>query len=334
MASAFEIVPLEESHLPEAAAILARRHRQDRVRQPLLPAACEQESAARAALGALWKCPRAGGVAAVRQGRLIGYLLGDKLISHLMGRTAWIRPGGHGVAPGEDIDLYRDLYAALAARWAEEGCFDHYVLVAAGDQALLNLWFTLGFGQQQAYGVLPLDAYCPPEPLDIGVEIRRAAPEDRYAIHALADTIARYQMGSPVFAPTPPEVIEEDIRPGFVELIEDPDWLLWLASREGRIVGYQGYTPVTDDPAELVIPPGAIELTIAGTVEQVRGSGVGRMLARHGLLHAKEAGYRFCVADWRTTNLLSSRFFPRLGFTPVAFRLTRHIDPRITWAAY
>jgi ribosomal protein S18 acetylase RimI-like enzyme len=58
------------------------------------------------------------------------------------------------------------------------------------------------------------------------------------------------------------------------------------------------------------------------------------MLARHGLLHAKEAGYRFCVADWRTTNLLSSRFFPRLGFTPVAFRLTRHIDPRITWAAY
>jgi len=63
-----------------------------------------------------------------------------------------------------------------------------------------------------------------------------------------------------------------------------------------------------------------------------RGGGVGQALTRHGLLWAKEQGHHYCVIDWRTTNLLSSRFWVRMGFVPTNYRLYRHIDERIAWA--
>jgi hypothetical protein len=35
---------------------------------------------------------------------------------------------------------------------------------------------------------------------------------------------------------------------------------------------------------------------------------------------------------WRSTNLLTARFWPRQGFRPVAYRLVRRVDQRIAWA--
>jgi hypothetical protein len=39
----------------------------------------------------------------------------------------------------------------------------------------------------------------------------------------------------------------------------------------------------------------------------------------------RETGYRTAVTDWRATNLLSSRTWPRLGFRPTFLRLFRSI---------
>jgi hypothetical protein len=50
------------------------------------------------------------------------------------------------------------------------------------------------------------------------------------------------------------------------------------------------------------------------------------------LAQAARAGFRYCETDWRSANLLASRFWPRQGFRPVAYRLARRIDPRIAWA--
>ncbi len=47
---------------------------------------------------------------------------------------------------------------------------------------------------------------------------------------------------------------------------------------------------------------------------------------------AHAAGYRFCETDWRGTNLLASRFWPRRGFFPAAYCLVRRVDPRMAWA--
>ena len=81
-----------------------------------------------------------------------------------------------------------------------------------------------------------------------------------------------------------------------------------------------------------IVPGHCIELSVAGSFPQFQGLGIVRALTRHGLVYAYEQGYRNCLTDWRSTDLLASRFWPALGFQPVAYRLTRRIDTRIAWA--
>ena len=95
--------------------------------------------------------------------------------------------------------------------------------------------------------------------------------------------------------------------------------MILLAERDGTPIGYAATHP--DDAPEVA------HLPVAGTRPDVRGSGVGRALAEHLLHRAHEDGYRTVRADWRSTNLLASRFWPRLGFVPTHIRLRRDVQP-------
>jgi ribosomal protein S18 acetylase RimI-like enzyme len=164
-----------------------------------------------------------------------------------------------------------------------------------------------------------------------GVTIRLATPNDKDSLYNLGDTIVRYQMRAPVFATALPEEIIE-YREGYAGLVDEDDVVVWLAEKNGRVLGMQAYFPVKADETDLVNPPNSIELKVAATLESARGQGIGRQLTHLGLLHVKQNGYAYCGTDWRTTNLLSSRFWPHMGFRPIAYRLSRHIDERIVWA--
>ena len=49
----------------------------------------------------------------------------------------------------------------------------------------------------------------------------------------------------------------------------------------------------------------------------------GLALTQASFAWARERGYEAMVTDWRATNLLSSRFWPRRGFRPTFLRLHR-----------
>jgi hypothetical protein len=87
---------------------------------------------------------------------------------------------------------------------------------------------------------------------------------------------------------------------------------MWLAFCEGRVAAMQGYWPAEEAEEDLLVAAGCCELEVAGTCAWARGRG---------------------MTDWRSTNLLSSRFWPRQGFRPAAYRLVRRVDERITWAS-
>ena len=320
------IVPFSTEHTEPAIKLLATRHEREQQQQPMLP---KDFDAANAVKNAFEK-PQSQGVAAYKNGEMIGYLLDHKIENSVMGRTAWLGLSGHAVAEQENLSIYADMYAALAEMWVCAGYFDHYVMVPAVRRDLLDTWFSLGFGMQQAYALLDLTQYTNTAPIPDNVIVRLAEPRDRDAVYKLGDTIAQYQMQAPVFAPVPPEVIDE-IRSGIVELIDNPKWTLWIAEKNGEVVGYQGYVIDDHNPTNPIVPPNCVELSIGGTIASERGNGIGRALTVHGLQHVKNTGYSYCLTDWRTTNLLSSRFWYRFGFEPVAYRLTRHIDPRVIW---
>ena len=332
---AVQILPFRPNLISDAAALLAERHRQDRTSFPELPQQFENTAAAREAVDSVWNRAHATGVAAVDNGRLVGYLIGDMPTDRrdLMGRCGWIRLAGCAIDPGESASVIADLYAALASAWVARGCFTHFVLIPTAGPALLQTWFALSFGVEQVYALLSLRDYHSDVAIaSPGLEIRRATPDDREALGGMSQIIRRHLAQAPVWGVSLPEE-DEEYHAGYAKLIDDPTATVWLAVRRGQAVGFQAYfptEPTADD--DLLIPLHCIELSVAGTIPSARGQGVGRALTQRGLAHAIERGYQVCLADWRSTSLLAGRFWPRRGFRPVAYRLVRRIDPRIAWS--
>jgi ribosomal protein S18 acetylase RimI-like enzyme len=302
-----EILPFADEHVDAAAALLAARHARHREAEPLLPADVD--------FRALVESARGEGAVALRDGTVAGYLLGERREDDAFGRHVWIDRAGYAV---REPELVRDLYAATAQAWVDDGHVRHFALVPALPTEL-EPWLALGYGRQQAHGVRgsagPLAAAA------ADLTIRRAGADDLDASAPLAMLIWRHQAASPVFAGVP-EPPPGDVRTNWRETLEDPEVAYFLARRDGRPVGHVLLYPAG---AGLGTPDGALNLAIVAALPEERGAGVGVALTEHALAWAREHGHPALVADWRVTNLLSSRFFPRRGFRVAFERLYRSI---------
>lgn len=332
-----EIVRFHEELLPAAADLLARRHARDRLAIPLLPSRFETARSAMGAVRDVWHRPWTSGVAAMRDGRLAGFLFGEARFDTLRGRHVWVQLAGHALAEDETAGLYADLYAAAGSPWLRIGAFDHYVMMPASDRAGLDAWFALSFGQEQAHAMRSLDEPLPAAASPTGVRVRRAGEGDRDAmVEEMAPILRRHLAGPPVWGVALPELVWP-MREGFAEMLVDENARVWLAEEEGdgggKVLGYQAYFPATPADDNLIVPMAdrTVFLEAAATIPDARGRGIGRALTAAGLADAQANGYRLCIADWRTTNIEANRFWPQLGFRTAVYRLTRKVDPRIAW---
>lgn len=312
-----EIQPFSDEHVDAAAGLLKERHRRHLEAEPLLPGNIDF----RTEIEALWNTESASGVVATRKGEVVGYLLGVQR-DETWGPNVWVESAGHAVSSPE---LVRDLYGAAAASWVEQGRHRHYALVPATDPELIHAWFRLSFGAQHASGIQET-----PELTDSpapNVVVRRAVASDIDAVMALDLELPRHQERSPVFSlPAPTTVTEED-REQFLSEIDDPEVALFIAEIDGELVGELLMVPVDRSSmhAGLARPERAAFLTFAATLPAARGSGAGLALTNAGLKWAREHDYPVTVVDWRETNLLASRFWPRRGFRRTFLRLYRSI---------
>jgi len=108
---------------------------------------------------------------------------------------------------------------------------------------------------------------------------------------------------------------------------DDPTYTTFVAERDGVVLGSAVGCAIEASSMHrsLALPRGAGFLGFAAVLPEQRGLGLGRVLGETILAWAKDAGYPAVVTDWRMTNLLSSRTWPRLGFRPTFFRLFRAI---------
>jgi GNAT superfamily N-acetyltransferase len=315
-----EIHAFTDEFLDEASALLAARHRRHRAAEPLLPVAYEQPEAARTAIEGLLGPGEADGVAATRDGRVVGYLLGIRKSDDLWGANAWVEPAGHAAEQAEDV---RDLYAAAAACWVEAGRKAHYAVVPAGDDDLVAAWFRVGFGQQHAYGIREVpDVYWPDG-------VRRAEERDIEALIVLDPELSEHQRRSPVFSGQPTAGDDPGaLRSEILEDIDSPTIGALVAERDGRVVGNLIVCPLELSETMhygLARPEHMSFIGFAVTDPKVRGSGVGLSLAQAAFAWSREHGYDAIVTDWRVTNLLASRFWTSCAFRPTFLRLHRLI---------
>ncbi|WP_244937474.1 GNAT family N-acetyltransferase [Brevibacillus brevis] len=323
-------IPFTDELISEAGQLLSNRHRLDREILSVLPIECEEENYATTAVKTIWSKPNSSGVAAIEDGKLVGYLIGQKIENPLRDRHVWINLEGHAISRNTSVELYRDLYSEASQLWVDEGYFSHFALIPASQPELLHSWFRLGFGFEQTHALLSLLDRESPLPLSIpDVEIRLASPEDRSLVEDIANMIRTHQNKAPVFGYSLRDDPQE-LRKGYAGLLDDHDVDFWIALKDGKIVSFQGYFPLDTSNVNLNVPDRCVELGVAGTLDQFRGQGINYALTLHGLAHAKKKGYVYCMTDWRETNLQSSRYWPRQGFLPVSYRVSRLIDSRIT----
>jgi ribosomal protein S18 acetylase RimI-like enzyme len=320
--SRLELVPFADEHLEDAARLLAARHKRHRALEPLLDPSYEDPAKALPMLEHLWRDEGMSGSAAFRNGRLVGYVIGTPQAPDIWGPNVWVELPGHAVEDAEDA---RDLYGHAAARWFEEGNRQHYALLPP-EPELIDAWFRVGFGQQQAHGYqeVPRDVQVRLPP---SCEIRKPEESMIDDLIELDFALPLHQAASPVFSPRPLPT-EEEIRREWLETLASGEEEVMLAFRDGRPAACWAYVPA--EKSRHFHGLGRPEkrtcyLGFAVTLPESRGTGIGVALTDAGFAWAEREGYKAMVTDWRVTNLLASRFWPRRGFRASVLRLHRSI---------
>ncbi|MGH8891812.1 MAG: GNAT family N-acetyltransferase [Actinomycetes bacterium] len=303
-----------------AGRLLATRHATHRRAEPLLSARYENSGAAAAEIEALVAAGSTGAVA-VEGGDMTGYLLGGSRADPGWGPNVWVEPAGQAVAEAETV---RDLYAAAAQAWVERGLDAHYAIVPAHEAALVDAWFRLGFGQQHVHGIreVPERAWTAPSHLTV----RAARREDILTLAELDIVLPTHQALAPTFSQGPLPTLQE-AADDWAESFDDEEFGFFVAEHGGRVVGVAVACALekSRSHASLAAPDRAGFLGFAAVFPDARGLGAGRALGEATLDWMRESGFTSAVADWRQTNLLSSRTWPAIGFRPSFYRLHRRL---------
>lgn len=302
------IVPFSPGLLDDAAALLAERHARHRAAEPLLPAVTEFRPHVETALAV----DGASGAVALGDGRVLGYLVGAP------SGTDRVEVGFAGHAAAEP-EVARDLYSALAQDWVDSGRHRHAVYVPACEGHLVDAWFRLAFGLQFGFAVREVE---PAAPMPGDVVIRPGRPDDLDAAAALERSLWEHQVRAPSFSGL--DVPSLDVfRDDWADTWSSPGFTHFVAERDETVVGHAlMYVRPTGD---LRVPESSIDLAHVEVVPEQRGTGVGRALFAHVMHWADGQGYGAMTTDWRSVNLLASRFWTARGFRPTYHRLARSI---------
>jgi GNAT superfamily N-acetyltransferase len=296
--SSLEIHPLSELR-DEAVALLAERYARQRATEPLLPEVDDFEP----------HVPEAG-LVATRGGEAVAYLAAAVIDELDIAR--WLF-AGHAAREPEAL---RDLFAVQAE---ELGVSRFMVTVPATDPELVDVWFRLAFGCQAFWAVQEVTPWQDVQP---GWTIRPTTPDDLEDVVYFDELLYLHQNESPSFSafPTPSR---GDLRAEAADLWTESQHPSFVAERNGRV---EGLLILYRRPeGDLRVPERNIDLAFAATRPDARGSGGGLALTAYAMRWAHEHEFRSMTVDWRSVNLLSSRFWPRRGFRPQYLRLYRAV---------
>lgn len=329
-----KIMPLTEDMLPEAGSLLAQRHRRHRQELPSLSKRFENIDVATTALTKLFENKQASGYAAFRNQKMVAYLLGDNT-SEPWGRCGWVRLPGSALTPDESPMLLQDLYVKLGEDWVQRGVFIHHTYLSVAEPELVNAWFGLDFGKERIDAMLDMkELAIPPIKIPRGIKIRRAGKGDNSRLSGMSHIIFRELEKAPYWHPTPPEVWDE-LKEGWGELADDNTVDTWLAldgdETVSTIASWSTMHPDEDSETDMHADNNVVTFSVAATQPTARKRGIATAMTWMCLAHNREKGFEYCYTNWISPNLSASRFWPRFGFQEVAYRLTRNLNPMISW---
>jgi hypothetical protein len=316
--------------IPEAGALLARRHKANRKELPLLPLRFQDPIIATQAVEAQWKGAGVNGFAAFCDGKMTAYIIGEFSVQP-WGRSGYVSLPGYTLSEDTNPNTIQDLYALLGETWVRNGVFSHYLYISAADRHVVGSLFNVGFGKERIDALLDLsDLAIPDVPQPENISVRQAGAGDEENLANLSDTIFRALAEAPYWHPTMPEMWAE-LREGWAELADDKAWAVWMALENGVAVATAAFRPEWEDDTQMLASPQTTYLSVAATKPEARGRGICTYLTWQGLKQVQQDGFRVCYTNWISPNLLAARHWPRYGFKDAAYRLSKRIHPDIAW---
>jgi GNAT superfamily N-acetyltransferase len=302
-----EVVPTD---LDAVAELVARRHaRVQAAARELNPAFSDPATVRRALPDGMT------GWVATEDGRVTASLLWEQHEDMALGTML----GTVG-----DPDDVAAIYAVAGETWMSQGLTTHGVVVPQLDRALSDRLVDLSFGRQTAYGVRSLNDGGGSRPEADGLQVERAGLERLDEVVRLGDLLARHHEGSPVFDRHSNEFYS-GLPEAYRNAVERQDARVVLAHVDGEAVGLLLWRPWPPVP---LYDERSAEMLLLAVHPQARGRRVGRTLVTTAMRDMAGFGHSCVIADWRTTNLEASRFWPALGLMTVGHRFVRTVPER------
>jgi GNAT superfamily N-acetyltransferase len=299
--------------------------------------ALAEEPACRAVVEPLFSNPRSEGAVAMANGVAVGFMFGERMLlppsdfasQYIPPHSISIGIEYHAAIGAPALDVYRALYADLAARWVADGFFTHRVAIPAGDAEDQEAWVTLGFGRYLTAATRQVAA-----PVKVAnpraLTIERASPEDIDDVLLLADDLNAWHWQAPIFWPIlhATEPAAKQFNLGALRSAATP---YFVAYDGGKPVGMQtflrpGFTPpIVNREADVYLFEGIV-------ASDARSGGIGATLLRHSMEWAGTEGFESCTLHFAPANPSGAPFWLGHGFVPVEHTMERVIDSRVAWA--
>ncbi len=311
-----EVVAFGRSHVAQAAKLVRGEIERLRATVPALPDAMTRMENVAERLDRLVVDPT--GLAAVRDGRLVGFL-GWATIDDFRGtgrRAAHCPEWAHATTTRDRERIYHVLYRAASRQWTVAGCRAHAISLLAHQADAVRAWCWNGFG------VAVIDAIRstgdPDRATVTGAIIRRAEPADLDVLVALESEHWRhYALPPMLMAAQGPS--QDEIR----DVLEHPKASYWLAIDANQPIGFLRFEPTTEGASGLVRSTGTIAISGAFVRPDRRGRGVATALLNAALRAYSDQGYDRCSVDFESFNPEAAGFWLRF-FTPACISMVRY----------
>lgn len=261
------------------------------------------------------------GIGAFIQDELVGYIVGE--VKNYKGKEKSIEVPYEGIAvlSAYSMNLIRELYAKISVLWKRNGFLKHKICVPLGQEEYLKAFMQLSFSIDQVYAGLKISDY-QPFGIETDVNIRLIEQDDKKNLGEMSSIILDDYCESPTYLTITKEM-RQRTKLAFENLINEDDIIMFIAEKNKETLAFQEYEFVKPS---LMIPNSSIELCTAGTFPSYKNMGIGKTLMDYSVDYLKALGYEFIITDWKATSISASIFWPKCGFKPIAYRMSRVIE--------
>ncbi len=310
------IIHFEHESVNEAAALFGQIYRRQRLTVPDLPDTMAHAEHVVNRLTQLLQV--SSGVAAVENGRLLGYLAWY-LVPNFRGTSrlgAYVPEWGHAVVAEGKTAVYRALYRAAAAQWSAAGCQVHAITLLAQDREAEQIWFWQGFG------LTVVDAVRPVRPLgttpQTALHIRQATQADAAALTALDAEHWQHYTQPPILMTARAGLDAA----GNAAFVSRPNNGVWLAYDGDQLAGFIRCDGYDCDSVAIVESERTVTITGAYVRPAYRGQQAAAALLDAALCHYQARSFTCCALNFESFNPEATAFWLNY-FEPVCYSLLR-----------